>query len=58
MKSIKGNNSKQKPSKPKGPIENLWTITLLSMLRKILVISLKKRIIYKLDAGISPSQVA
>ena len=23
MKSIKGNNSKQKPSKPKGPIENL-----------------------------------
>ena len=48
----------QKPGKPKVPIENLRPTTLLSMLRKILAICLKKRIIYKLDAGIPPSQAA
>ena len=48
----------QKPGKPKGPIENLRPITLLSMLRKILAICLKKRIINKIDAEIPPSQAA
>ena len=48
----------QKPGKPKGSIENLRPITLLSLLSKILAICLKKRIIYKLDAGIPPSQAA
>ena len=48
----------QKPGKPKGSIENLRSITLLSLLSKILAICLKKRIIYKLDAGIPPSQAA
>ena len=48
----------QKPGKPKGPIENLRPITLLSMLRKVLAICLKKRIITKIDAEIPPSQAA
>ena len=48
----------QKPGKPKGPIENLRPITLLSMLRKILAICMKKRIIERLDAEIPPSQAA
>ena len=48
----------QKPGKPKGLIENLRSITLLSLLSKILATCLKKRIIYKLDAGIPPSQAA
>ena len=48
----------QKPGKPKGPVENLRPITLLSMLRKILAICMKKRIIEKLDRHIPPSQAA
>ena len=48
----------QKPGKTKGPIENLRPITLLSMLRKILAICLKKRIITKIDTEIPPSQAA
>ena len=46
----------QKSGKPKGSIENLRPITLLSMLRKSLEICLAKRMIYKLDAEIPPSQ--
>ena len=48
----------QKSGKPKGSIENLRPITLLSILRKILVVSLKKYIIPKLDAKTPPSQAA
>ena len=48
----------QKPGKPKGPIENLRPITLLSMLRKILAICMKIRIINRLGAEIPPSQAA
>ena len=54
MKSIKVITVIQKLGKPKGTIENLRSITLLSMLRKVLAICLKKRIIYKLDRGEVP----
>ena len=46
----------QKPRKPKGPVQNLRPITLLSMIRKVLAVCMKKRIVDKLDAAISPSQ--
>ena len=49
MKSIKVITAIQKLGKPKGTIENL-----LSMLRKVLAICLKKRIIYKLGRGEVP----
>ena len=32
----------QKPEKPKGPVQNLRPITLLSMIRKILIACMKK----------------
>ena len=48
----------QKPGKKKGPIANLRPITLLSMLRKMLAICMKKRIIDHLDDRIPPSQAA
>ena len=35
----------QKPGKPKGPIQNLRPITLLSMIRKVLAVCMKKRIV-------------
>ena len=48
----------QKPGKERGPVQNLRPITLLSMVRKILAICLKRRIIDRLDAEIPPSQAA
>lgn len=48
----------QNPSEPKGQIENLRPIILLSMLRTNLAICLKKRINHRLDVEISPSQTA
>ena len=48
----------QKPGKKKGPVENLRPITLLSMLRKILAICMRKRIIDRIDKAIPPSQAA
>ena len=54
MKSIKVITAIQKLGKPKGTIENLRSVTLLSMLRKVLAICLKKRIIYKLGRGEVP----
>ena len=48
----------QKPGKPKGPVQNLRPIALLSMIRKALAICMKKRIVDKLDAEIPPSQTA
>ena len=48
----------QKPGKPKGLVQNLRPITLLSMIRKILAICMKKRIVDKLDAEIPPSQAS
>ena len=48
----------QKPGKAKGPVSNLRPIILLSILRKILAICLKKRIIDRLDNQIPPSQAA
>lgn len=47
-----------KPGKAKGPVENLRPITLLSVLRKILAISLIDRIGEKIDACIPLSQAA
>ena len=32
----------QKPEKPKGPVQNLCPITLLSMIRKVLIVCMKK----------------
>ena len=48
----------QKPEKLKGPLQNLRPITLLSMIRKVLAICMKKWIVDKLDADILPSQAA
>ena len=48
----------QKPGKPKGPVQNLHSIILLSMIRKILAVCMKKRIVDKLDPEIPPSQAA
>ena len=48
----------QKPVKPKQPVQNLCPITLLSMIRKVLAVCMKKRIVDKLDAEIPPSQEA
>ena len=48
----------QKPGKPKGPVQNLRPIMLLSMIRKVLAICMKKRIVDKLDAEVPPSQAA
>ena len=48
----------QKPGKPKGPVQNLRPIMLLSMIRKVLAVCIKKRIVDKLDAEIPPSQAA
>ena len=48
----------QKPGKPKGPVQNLHPITLLSMIRKVLAVYMKKHIADKLDAEIPPSQAA
>ena len=42
----------QKPGKPKEPVHNLLPIMLLSMIRKVLAICMKKRIFNKLDAEI------
>ena len=42
MKPIKVTTAIQKLGKPKGTIENLRSITVLSMLRKVLAICLKK----------------
>ena len=48
----------QKPGKPKDPTENLRPIILLSVLRKILAVCLKKRIGERLDNEIPQSQAA
>ena len=48
----------QKPAKPKGPVQNLRPITLLSMIRKVLAVRMKRRIVDKLNAEIPPSQAA
>ena len=48
----------QKHGNPKGPVQNLLPITLLSMIRKVLAVCMKKRIVDKLDAEIPPSQAA
>ena len=48
----------QKPGKPKGPVQNLRPIMLLSMIRTVLAICMKKRIVDKLDAEVPPSQAA
>ena len=48
----------QKPGKLKGPVQNLRPITLLSMIRKVLAVCLKKRTVDKLDAEIPLSQAA
>ena len=48
----------QKPRKPKGSVQDLRPIMLLSMIRKVLAICIKKRIVDKLDAEIPPSQAA
>ena len=48
----------QKSGKPKGPVQNLHPITVLSMIRKVLVVCMKKHIVDKLDAEILPSQAA
>ena len=48
----------QKPGKPKGPLNNLRPITLLSMLRKLLANCIIKRIGHKIDADIPFSQAA
>ena len=44
--------------KQKEPVKNLHPITFLLMIRKVLAICMKKLIVDKLDAKISPSQVA
>ena len=48
----------QKPGKLKGPIQNLCPITLLSMIRTVFAVCMKKQIFDKLDAEIPPSQEA
>ena len=48
----------QKPGKPKGPTSNLRQIILLSVLRKILAVCIKKRINSRLDSAIPMSQAA
>ena len=48
----------QKPGKPKGLVQNLLPITLLSMIRKVLAVGMKKRIVDKLDTEVPPSQAA
>ena len=48
----------QKPEKPKGPVHNLRPITLLSVIRKVFTVCMKKRIVDKLDAEIPPPQAA
>ena len=48
----------QKPGKPKGPVQNVCPITLLSMIRKVLTVCMKKHIVDKLDAEIPSSQAA
>ena len=48
----------QKPEKPKGPVYNLRPITLLSVIRKVFTVCMKKRIADKLDAEIPPPQAA
>ena len=48
----------QKPGKPKGRVQNLCPIALLSMIRKVLAVCMKKQIADKLDAEIPPSQAA
>ena len=45
----------QKPGKLKGPVQNLRPIMLLSMIRKVLAVCIKKCFVDKLDAGIPPS---
>ena len=46
------------PGKPKGLVQNLLPITLLSMTRKVLAVGMKKRIVDKLDTEVPPSQAA
>ena len=48
----------QKAGKTKGPVENLRPITLLSMLRNIIRICLKKCITTEIDIKIPPSEAA
>ena len=48
----------QKPGKPKGPVENLRPVILLTLLRKIIAISMLNRIGDKLDKNIPVSQAA
>ena len=48
----------QKPGKPKGRVQKLRPITLLSIIRKDLAACMKKRVVDKLDAEIPPSQAA
>ena len=48
----------QKPGKPKGPTSNLQPIILLSDVRKILAVSITKRIDSRLDYAIPLSQAA
>ena len=51
-------NALQKPGKQKGPIPNLRSFILLSMLRKILAVCMKRRINDRLDEKIPPTQAA
>ena len=46
----------QKPGIPKGLVQNLRSITLISIIGKVLAVCMKKRIIDKLDAETSASQ--
>ena len=48
----------EKPGKPKGPIQNPRSITLISMIRKVLAVCMKKCTVDKLDAEIPPSRAA
>ena len=48
----------QKPGKPKGPVQNVLPIMLLSMIRKVLAICMKKLIVDKLNVELPPFQAA
>ena len=48
----------QKPGKPKGPVQNLRPVTLLSIIRKVLAVCMKKCIVDKVDAEIPPFQAS
>ena len=48
----------QKTGKPKGPVQNVLPIMLLSMIRKVLAICMKKLIVDKLNVELPPFQAA